>query len=253
MATTLTPLFFRLFSYACLLVCLVQPASGTYGAGGAANLNRVLLIGDSLSAGPFGREMQHFLIDQFGESRMYLIAACGSSPENWLNGEPEFTTRCGYRVKTPKQNLLGEYDNGRRPDPFPVPKLETLLPKVRPNIVLVQLGTNWFDILERNSSAEEIQRLEGILERFVRTVQSAESHPELIWISPPDSARFRSVQGKVTDLLKRTARKKRFRLIDSSSMVRYVPGQSGGDGVHYSAPDAEKWAAGVKSWLRSRL
>jgi hypothetical protein len=229
------------------------PLLATYGSGGVVQMRRVLMVGDSLSVGPFGVEMQHFLVDRFGESRVYLLASCGSCPEHWLGTEPEFVSKCGYRVKTPKQFLLGEYERGRRPDPFPTPKLEKILPKSRPDLVLVQLGTNWFDALEQSAAPEAVERLEGIVNRFVDVLLRADPKPQLIWITPPDSARFRKVQGVVTDLLRRVGRKRRFACIDSSGLVRYVPGESGSDGIHYAAAAAEKWAAGVKSRILRML
>jgi hypothetical protein len=117
----------------------------------------------------------------------------------------------------------------------------------------VQLGTNWFDLLEQRSDPETIAKLTSIVERFAESVQNADFHAELIWITPPDSARFKNVQGTVNELIKSVARRRRFRCIDSSQMVHYVPGQSGHDGVHYSGAAAEKWASGVKAWIVNQL
>lgn len=211
------------------------------------------MLGDSLSVGPFGQEMQHFLIEKFGESRVYLVASCGSSPEHWLASEPEFVSKCGYRVKTPRQYSLGQYENGRRPEPFPTPKLEYIVEKTRPDLVLVQLGTNWFDLLEQGAVPEVVDRLERIVDRFVAALFQFEPRPQLVWITPPDSARFRRVQGLVTDMLRRVGRRRGFSCIDSSVLVQYVPGESGRDGVHYASGAAEKWASGVKGCLLKLL
>ena len=249
-----TPVSRRSFLGLVLGIALPAPVlHATYGGGGALIFRRVLMLGDSLSVGPFGQEMQHFLIERFGESRVYLLASCGASPEHWLGSEPEFVAKCGYRVKTPRQYLLGVYEKGRRPEPFPTPKLEQIQAKTRPDLVLVQLGTNWFDLLEQSSTPEVIERLEGIVDRFAATLLSAERKPQLVWITPPDSARFRKVQGLVTDLLNRVGRRRRFDCIDSSALVHYIPGQSGGDGVHYASAAAEKWASGVKGRLLKML
>lgn len=225
----------------------------TYGAGGNVIFRKVLMLGDSLSVGPFGQEMQHFLIERFGESRVYIIASCGASPEHWLASEPEFVSKCGYRVKTPRQYLLGDYEKGRRPEPFPTPKLERILPKTQPDLILVQMGTNWFDLLEQASNPDLIEHLDGILNRFVNTLFASDPRPQLVWITPPDSARFRKVQGLVANLLQRGARRLRFLCIDSSDLIEYVPGKSGGDGVHYASSAAEKWANGVKGCLLKML
>jgi hypothetical protein len=58
---------------------------------------RVLMIGDSLSAGPFGEAVQKHLAVKFGPQNVAAFASCGSSPENWLADEPAFYTKCGYR------------------------------------------------------------------------------------------------------------------------------------------------------------
>jgi len=42
-----------------------------------------------------------------------------------------------------------------------------------------------------------------------------------------------------------------FSLVDSSELVRYIPGQTGSDGVHYSEADARKWAEGVQRKLKA--
>jgi hypothetical protein len=70
-----------------------------------------------------------------------------------------------------------------------------------------------------------------------------------VWVTPPDSERFRNVQTKVFKLINDAGRNKKFEVIDSSSMVRYKKGTSGGDGVHYYGPDAIKWADGVTTRL----
>jgi hypothetical protein len=233
---------------------LCVPATyASYTAPSLAGTRKLLLVGDSLSVGPFGREMQTFLCDLAGEGRVYVVASCGSSPEHWLEGEPAFVSKCGSRVKTPSTFKHHEFEKGRPPEPFTTPKIAFLLERIRPATVVVQLGTNWFDLLEAHPGPEEIARLGGILDRFADSVQNAPGRPALVWITPPDSSRFRKVQDSVTKLLLSTGKRRRFTVIDSSSMVRYEAGQSGGDGVHYFGADAVKWADGVKRRLRPLL
>ena len=246
----------RILFFVLCLFCLTQGAIGGYSTplvsifGGSRS---VLLLGDSLSVGPFGREMQSFLCEEFNERRIFIYASCGSSPEHWLGNEPAFISRCGSRVKTPSSFTLSEFDHGHSPQPFTTPKIEALLEQIHPTAVVVQLGTNWFDRLEQNSGPEEIARLEGFLDGFVDAVQNAPGRPALIWITPPDSSRFRKVQSIVTNLILLTAKRKSFAVIDSSSLVHYELGKSGGDGVHYSSEAAALWAKGVKNKLRGLL
>lgn len=214
---------------------------------------KVLFLGDSLTVGPFGREMQSFLCEEYNEKRVFIYASCGSSPENWLENEPSFVSRCGSRVKTPTSFALREFEHGHPPQPFTTPKVEALLDQIRPTAVLVQLGTNWFDRLEQNSGPEEVARLGTFLNGFVDAIQNAPGRPALIWITPPDSSRFRRVQSVVTELILASAKRRRFAVIDSSRLVHYEPGKSGGDGVHYSSEAAAEWAKGVKNKLRALL
>jgi hypothetical protein len=214
---------------------------------------RVLLLGDSLTVGPFGREMQAFLCEELTEKRVFIYASCGSSPENWLENEPTFVSKCGSRVKTPASFTHGEFDNGHPPEPFTTPKIQPLLEQIRPAAVLVQLGTNWFDRLEQNAGPEQLAKLGAFLDGFVDAVQNAPGRPMLIWITPPDSSRFRRVQDSVTKLIISTAKRRRFAVIDSSSLVRYEAGKTGGDGVHYSSEAAAQWAEGVIKRLQNLL
>ncbi len=58
---------------------------------------KVVMIGDSLSVGGFGELVREHLEHEFGRQNVAFFASCGSSPENWLQNEPVFHTRCGYR------------------------------------------------------------------------------------------------------------------------------------------------------------
>ena len=217
---------------------------------------KVLMIGDSLSVGPFGDRIQDFLISTFSDAQVGYIAACGSSPEHWLQSEPPFVSKCGYRLKNPKESSksqVGRFEDGRPPKPYPVPKLETTLNYWKADLVIVQLGTNWFDLLAESQSEHVIANLDMILDHFAQVIAKCPSHPTLIWVTPPDCYKFRKVQSLVTAAIKRAATRNQFRVIDSSKMIQYEPGKSGGDGVHLATPSAEEWAEKVKKQLRSMI
>lgn len=217
---------------------------------------KVLMIGDSLSVGPFGDRMQDFLVSTFSDTQVGYIAACGSSPEHWLQSEPAFISKCGYRIKNPKdssKSQVGRYEDGRPPKQYPVPKIETTLTYWRPDLVIVQLGTNWFDLLAESQSENVIASLDTILDRFAQAVAKSPSHPKLIWVTPPDCHKFRRVQSLVTSAIKRAAARNQFRVIDSSKMIHYEPGKSGGDGVHLATGSADEWAEKVTKQLRPMI
>ncbi len=208
---------------------------------------RVLMIGDSLSAGPFGEAVQQHLARKFGPQNVAAYAACGSSPENWLADEPEFYTKCGYRESTPdKPPVFRDFIGGKPPRPTRTPKVESLVRRHQPTVVVVQLGTNWMD---RNLTDAEISRF---LKRFVSGARG-ETVRQIIWIAPPDSSALRKLQGRVHRLLQEGAARDGFQVIDSRQMTHYVPGQTGVDGIHYNTESSRAWAAKINTALDSRL
>jgi hypothetical protein len=217
---------------------------------------KVLMIGDSLSVGPFGDSIQDFLVSTFSNAQVAYIAACGSSPEHWLQSEPQFVSKCGYRLKNPKdpgKSEVGRFEDGKPPKPYPVPKIETTLNYWKADLVIVQLGTNWFDVLAESQSEHALANLDSILDQFARVIAKSPSHPKLIWVTPPDCYKFRKVQSLVTSAIRRAGARNQFRVIDSSKMIQYEPGKSGGDGVHLASASAEEWAEKVKKQLRSMI
>ncbi len=84
-------------------IVLIASAKGKKNAGKATEEAppppRVLMIGDSLSVGPFGEAIQKHLKAELKTDNVFAYASCGSSPENWLTGEPDFYTRCAFTAR----------------------------------------------------------------------------------------------------------------------------------------------------------
>jgi len=215
---------------------------------------RVLMIGDSLSVGPFGDLVERYLEARLGRSNFALFASCGSSPEHWLRSEPDFYTRCGYREDSPERHALIDFENGKRPPKVKNPKVEDLIARYRPTTVIVQLGTNWMDSLMKPAGHEE-DRLSNILDRFAKALRNpASSVRQVIWIMPPDASAYSpEVQQTVDALIKNVAKKNNYWMIDSRRMTHYVRGITGGDGVHYNKSAAEIWAEQVANNLDGYL
>lgn len=206
---------------------------------------KVMLIGDSLSVGPFGRALESALQARFGRSNVCVFASCGSSPEDWLPGRPVFVTKCGYRQTTPTGSISREYQNGKRPPPVRTPKLPGIFEQWRPQLVIVQLGTNWMD---RLAAAD---RLDGRPYRrnirdFVREVRR-QSDPVIVWVMPPDSSKYPlRVHEAVERWIREESIPSRFRTIDSRLFTApYRDGKTGGDGVHYGDTAGRRWARRV--------
>ena len=203
----------------------------------------ILMIGDSLSVGKFGEAVQMHLALKH---RVAAYASCGSSPEHWLAGEPDFVTKCGYRQRTSDSDIFTDWVNGRAPRATRTPKLADLVRKHKPTILVVQLGTNWMD---RNLSDEQMT---DYLNRLVDEARRG-TVEKIVWIAPPDSARLRKVQGRVHQLLRRVATRKKFDIIDSRNVTHYVMGKTGGDGIHYNSESSVAWARSIQRELDLKL
>jgi hypothetical protein len=239
----------RLFLFASLGI-LLQSSAESRETSRREKSVRVLMVGDSLTVGGFGQAMQDYLVRRFGSNHVAIYASCGSSPEQWLRSGPNYTTKCGYREKTPQSAIFYDFQNGRRPRPVLTPKLEDLVERFHPKIIIVQLGTNWMDGMSSKTSSAHLNYGE-ILDRFVAAIHhQPNTVHKVIWITPPDSSRYsKAVQTRVKDLIITAAVRHSFETIDSSKMTHYVRGKSGGDGVHYNNPAAEEWAKQVMKKL----
>ena len=210
-------------------------------------VDRVLFIGDSLSVGPFGEAVQTQLAQRFGVSNVAAYASCGSSPEHWLRNEPVFWTKCGYRESTPdRPPVLAQFSNGKPPRARATPKLETLVRRHRSTIVVVQLGTNWMD---RNLTDAQMS---SIIDRFVAAARTGPVR-QIIWIAPPDHPALSKRQARIHQLIQQGAQRRRFEVIDSREVTRYVRGETGGDGIHYNSVSSRAWAQGIRGRLDAKL
>jgi hypothetical protein len=204
---------------------------------------RVLMIGDSLSVGPFGEMVVRYLEARLGRSNFALFATCGSSPEHWLRAQPDFYSRCGYREYSPERQALIDFENGKPPPRIKTPKVEDLIAKYQPTTLIVQLGTNWMDALTKPEGHEE-DRFTNILDHFAAVLRGPQSSVrQVIWIMPPDASAYSpAVKRTVDSLIKNVAKKNTYWLIDSRLMTHYIRGKTGGDGVHYNKGAAQSWS-----------
>ena len=204
------------------------------------------MIGDSLTVGPFGDQIEAWLLQNLGPNRVAIYGACGSSPEHWLAAQKIFISPCGYRETTSQRHILEEYEHGHRPHPVTTPKIETLLDKYRPQIVIIQLGTNHYDSLLKDGR-NSLPQLATFYDSFANAIH----HPGgsvrmVIWISPPDSSKFPTwVKDEVDHLIVNTNQHYGFYTFQSRRYTHYTVGKTGSDGVHYNEAAAALWAAPV--------
>lgn len=217
---------------------------------GAAKPVRALLIGDSLSVGPFGGALQGLLVERFGAGEVCIYASCGSSPEDWLSSTKAFLTRCGYRRYDTRGSLVYEYDDGRPPPTVKTPKLAMIFARYQPSTVLVQLGTNWLDGLI--SGPRDEARYRRIVRDFVGEIRAhVPAGTRIVWLLPPDASRYpKGAKDFVHATLEKSSRELGFSTIDSRDILgRYKQGETGGDGVHLGEEAGRRWARAVDKMI----
>ena len=96
-----------------------------------------------------------------------------------------------------------------------------------------------------------IPKQERSLEDFAGALRGASgSVRRVVWILPPDSARYSDhVQSAVARLIRKVASQYRFDVVDSRAHTHYVVGKTGEDGVHYWKRPALEWA----NWVIDKL
>jgi hypothetical protein len=219
------------------------PNSQHIGLIGESQKVKILMIGDSLTVGPFGARMQDWLIQRHGEHNVAIYASCGSSPEHWLAANPVFTSKCGYRETRPNKKIYESRDGGDPTRVRPAPKIEYLLALHRPDIIIVQMGTNHYDVLEKNGD-NAIPQLITTYEKFSDALKPGLIRkPRVIWVTPPDSSRFSDENERKVDQIIMTNNKKNgYHTFWSKGHTRYIRGETGSDGVHYSRAAGTAWA-----------
>ena len=206
-----------------------------------------MLVGDSLSVGPFGDHLVAYFRQKLEPSQFCAYAACGSSPENWLKDAPDFITPCGYRVVTARESWKTDFHDGVKPRRVRTPKLAAIVPKQKPQLVIVQLGTNWMDEFV-NASNLSGESKKHIIRKFIAEIRAkAAPQVQIVWILPPDSSRYSSrIKDAVDRWITDCAKELNFKTINTRGFTdRYVKGKSGSDGVHLNETAGAQWAAGV--------
>jgi|GEM_PF-696233 len=209
-----------------LWLLLLAPASG---------VTRVLYLGDSFSKGAFGRNLDAQM--RAAGMEVYTSVTGGASAYDWL---PEFgatSTNIGYWEKTPKKEFRVTHLSR-------VPKINEMVERWRPNVVVIQGGTNMYSVLtsKRRPKDQNIAELERLLNRIGQIVTT--SGARLYWITPATAhtKRFSAdLQAEMRAILTRVA-SRYGKAFDSYSVTRFTDPYPGTDGIHYGPTEATAWS-----------
>ncbi len=205
-----------------------------------AAASKVLYLGDSMSMGAFGKTLDEKMRSE--ELEVHTYVAGGASPYYWLSRYDPISCSIGYWEKTPAMEKRVGYIRA-------VPKVEELVEKCKPDVVVVQTGVNLYASLrsKRRTKEENVKLVESLIIDMCRAVHSTGAFS--YWITPPAShpKRFPSdLQEELTSIMKRVVGGMGGRVFESAEVTNWTASYpSHSDGVHYGPDESTDWAAKV--------
>lgn len=183
----------------------------------------VLIIGDSHSVGPFGWRLDEQLRKKGHQVATY--ASCGSIAKWWTTTSQP--TTCGYYSNDLNNTVTTSKTH-------PTPLLPELLKTVKPDSVIVELGSNYVKYTNDDFVKQDLKKL---------VQQIKDSGANCFWITAPDMRLYRDALPRLDKLVQESVGED-CRIFDSKTVTSYPA--TGGDGVHYwfkeGAPIANYWA-----------
>jgi len=211
------------------------------GFGSLAQAESILVIGDSLSCGPFGK----YLLQDLSKpgNKVTLYCAVSSAPDNWVKG----TNPSGQQCKTmttanPVLQLCG--GNGK------VPTLASLLAANSGSRVIVGLGTN--SLLNA--------KVDNSYHAMVKAIKASGSQCD--WIAPPHlhasqakgfpPSRIATEEKNLNGFYESLAQtvEGHCNFVDSrDATASGTPGNETVDGVHRNESAGKYWADSIQNTL----
>lgn len=206
-------------------------------AAGAHAVERILVVGDSHTAGTFGRTLDGRLRENAGW-KVATAGSCASATRHWV--DRPFVTPCGHweRETSGVQRSL---------DGAPTPKVRELLKESPSDWVVIALGSN------DAAASGDPARLEEDIARMIEAATLTGAR--CIWVGPPAMrhpapARVQAFYDALARVTSRTGTQ--CRVIDSRRHTAYPP--RGGDGTHYQGilkPAGLLWGRYVADEVRA--
>ena len=237
--------FLKALGSAALLAPLGQRAFAAPAHWPAAS---VLILGDSMSMCGFGKRL-HQNFRNSGAAAVNTYMACGTQPLSWttLPGYTRAQSRCGFwTIESGAGGALVEFADyygmkpGHRPQRHDVPKIENLLPALRPDLLVVQLGNNLYPVLKGNVRAAAVDPF--IAPFLAQVAASAPAVPAVYWIAPPVSgADSPQAQDMLVDRLQACGGPG-VRVVDTRTLLNFPYRKMAPDKQHFFGPDMDVWA-----------
>jgi len=135
---------------------------------------------------------------------------------------------------------------GHKPDSHDVPKLETLLETVLPDVLVIQSGNNFFGIFEDHANVRKEYHSKIIDAHVAPLISFLSTHANTLrlvyWVTPPQCG---SVSEEIQDFVYeqiRTSAGSIATVIDSRKMTNFPYRHMGSDKEHFWGKEAVDWA-----------
>ena len=215
----------------------------------------VLILGDSLGLCGFSKRLdQQFRADPRVKS-VFTYSTCGTNPMSWLKEKPyaNVQTHCGYwsiESKSDSHGIKEQRDtygepNGHRPTSHTVPKLDDLLATIQPDILVMQTGSNLFELFSGREKVKPDRDGPMLRKYLVPFAKKAITPPsklrKIYWVAPPISGR---VSGEVQEFVFEQTQKDIggvTHVMDSRKLVAYPYKHMDPDKEHFVGEDMNKW------------
>jgi hypothetical protein len=215
----------------------------------------VLILGDSLALCGFGKRLDERFRKDPRVKATFTYIACGTNPLSWLKERPytNIKTHCGFvSIESNGSGRPRELQDvygmrrGHVPIPHAVPKLEDLLVTLQPDILIMQTGTNLFDLFPDHKTVNPHRHgpeLRSYLVPFItKAAQSPSKLRKIYWVASPTSGR---VSKEIQDFVLEQTRADIggvANVIDSRTLVPYPYHHMEPDKEHFLGADMDMWA-----------
>lgn len=190
----------------------------------------ILYVGDSHSYGKLGTTIEKNLSTI--SDHVIMEASCGATPSTWLGNNKFEKTVCGFWKKDGKEEV--------RSIEHQTPKFADELAKYRPDVTIVQLGTNIAVNAPKNATKSIVAMMNAI----------AAEGSKCIWIGPPDANSKVVTRERLKEtnaLLSELAKSNKCDYIDSLKLTSFP--EKNKEGIHYPPSLSAEWGEKVSIGL----
>jgi len=216
---------------------------------------KVVILGDSLALCGFGKRLDERFRESPQVKATFTYLTCGTNPLSWLKEKPytNIKTHCGFvSMESLGGGMMREVNDvygqtrGHIPGSHPVPKIEDLLAKIQPDILVMQTGTNLFDLFPDHKTVHPSRHGPALRSYFVPFISKAIKTPstlkKIYWVASPTSGR---VSKEIQDFVLQQARADMgdvATVIDSRTLVAYPYRHMEPDKEHFLGDEMDQWA-----------